>query len=238
VDTTSIVLSTSYDIIVTGALASPGPSTTESFTLTLTGCDQTVITTVPISDQAFTVNDVVNTFTFTDWSESLGTCIPFTYTATLGDGVTAVPSFLTLDSSTQTFTVDTSALVLTTSYTIMVTGTLAYPGSSSSTTFTLTITACDSTTITTEAISDTSFSYNEAANTYSISAWSESLGRCSPFTYTAIQVGGAALPSLISFDSTNLIFTVTTSDIVVTTVYDIEVDGSLALGSQTGSVTF
>jgi hypothetical protein len=180
---------------------------------------------------------VANTYTITPWTESLGVCTPFTYSATLVDG-TALPAFYSFDPSTYTFTITTSSILVTTSYTVMVTGALASPGPSSYVTFTLNLIACDDTVITPVAIADTSFSYNEVANTYTITGWSESVGRCTPFTYAATLTSGATWPSLIAFDGSTGIFTVTTSSIVLTTSYTILVTGSLALPGPTSTETF
>ena len=62
-----------------------------------------------------------HTFSISSYSDFLSRCGPFTYTITKSNGA-AVPSFLTFDPTTLLFNVDTSVLVLTTSYTIKVVG--------------------------------------------------------------------------------------------------------------------
>jgi hypothetical protein len=144
---------TSYSIKLVGTLPSPAPSSYITFTLSLIACDDTVITPVAIADTNFNYNDASNTYTITGWSESVGRCTPFTYSATLST-LAALPSLIAFDTSTGVFTVTTSSIVLTTSYSILVTGNLALPGPSSTESFTLTLTGCDSTTITSMPISD------------------------------------------------------------------------------------
>jgi hypothetical protein len=189
VATTSIVSTTSYDIRVTGSLASPGPYAYIDFTLYTTACDSSIITAPTISDQTFYYDDPTSTFTMTTFSESLGRCGSFTYAITQSDG-TSVPALLTLDSSTLTFTVVTSMITTTITYTIKVTGSLATPGGTASTTFTLSLIACDSTVISTTAIADQTFTYDGSSNTFSMTGFTESMGTCSPFTYTITQSNG------------------------------------------------
>jgi hypothetical protein len=61
--------------------------------------------------------------------------------------------------------------------------------------------ACDTATITTVSIPTQVYTVNDATDTYTFLSWTESIGVCSPFTYTATQVDGSSLPSLYSFDS-------------------------------------
>ena len=101
-----------------------------TFTLTITGCELTLITSSPISAQRFTINDVVNTFSFLAWTESYGVCGPFTYTAQQTGGA-ALPALLTLDSFTQTFSVDTTVIFSSVTYSIQLVGTLPAAGPTS-----------------------------------------------------------------------------------------------------------
>lgn len=168
-----------------GELASPGPSSAVTFLFNVIGCDSATITSVDVSDQAYTYLDTPNTFTLTDWSEDMGVCGSFTYTITQTDG-SPIPSILTFNPVTLTFTVDTNAIVLTTVYHIKIEGALSYPGSSKVEDFDLSVTGCDSATITSPAIPTASYIVDDATNTFTIPAWSESLNLCGPFTYTAL----------------------------------------------------
>ena len=97
------------------------------------------------------------------------------YTATQND-LSALPDMITFDSSTYTFTVDETLITGAIVYTLMVTGQLSTPGTVSSTiSFTVTLTGCVGTTITTVSESDQAFSYSDVVNTvgtFTISGWS------------------------------------------------------------------
>jgi hypothetical protein len=158
---------------VSGALASPGGVASTTFTLNLIACDSTVITNPTITDQSFQYEDSSNTFSMTAFTESFGVCAPFTYTVIKSNGF-PIPSLLSFDATTLLFTVSTSSIMTTASYTIKVLGSLPSPGGSAYVTFTLSLTACDGVVITSTAIPDQSYSYNDASNTFSMTAFTES----------------------------------------------------------------
>jgi hypothetical protein len=91
---------------------------------------------------------------------------------------------LSFDSTTLTFTVTLASILTTTSYNIEVLGSLASPGGSAFITFNLYLKACDDTIITSTLIADQTFYYDEASETFSMTAFTESLGTCGAFTYT------------------------------------------------------
>lgn len=70
-------------------------------------CTAMVITTSNVSDQVYKIGDPPKTFSFSDWTEDVNTCGVFVYTHKLASGA-APPSFITLDSSTRTFSVSSS----------------------------------------------------------------------------------------------------------------------------------
>ena len=142
------------------------------------------------------------------------------------------------DPTTNTFILTTSDILTSVTYTIIVTGTLAYPGPSATTSFNLVLISCYSTTITSYAVSDQTFHIYDSANTFSMTQWTESMGVCSPFTYTITQTDGSAIPSLLSFNSGTLLFSVDISMIVVDAVYEIQIVGTLALPGPSVTETF
>lgn len=77
-------------------------------------------------------------FSFNQWTESLGSCTPFTYTAKLSSGA-ALPSFITFTAGSRQFSIESTDRLDAGTYTIEVKGELT-GGLSSTTTFVLTVT--------------------------------------------------------------------------------------------------
>jgi hypothetical protein len=65
---------------------------------------------------------------------SISTCGPFTYSATLSGG-SSLPTMISFDPATKTFSVDETLITTTMTYTIEIFGSLPSPGSSDTTTF-------------------------------------------------------------------------------------------------------
>jgi hypothetical protein len=110
-------------------------------------------------------------------------CGSFTYVALLSSGF-SLPSIISFNSATLLFTVTTTSILVTTSHTVTVTGSLDSPGPSSSITFAIYLTACDTSVITAPTISSHTFTYLDAVKTFSMTTFSESFGVCGSFTYT------------------------------------------------------
>lgn len=90
--------------MITGSLVSPGTFATLTFDIALIGCETSIITPESIDDEYYSYStagiDSSSYIDFFDWSESMGTCGPFTYTATLNDGLfTPLPSMITFDGA-------------------------------------------------------------------------------------------------------------------------------------------
>ena len=71
-----------------------------------------------------------------------------------------------------------------------------------------------------------------------MSQWTESLGRCTPFTYTVAQSNGLAIPSLLTFNADTRQFTVDTNAIATTETYEIKVTATLNMTHAVESITF
>jgi hypothetical protein len=138
-----------------GDLSAPGPDSSITFDVDLVGCDSATITPVSISDITYAYSDIslTSTIDFADWAESIGTCGPFTYSSTLSNG-NSLPSMITFDPTLKEFAINQNQIVLTTTYSIEVFGDIPSPGSDGSTTFSITLTGCDSASISTNSVTN------------------------------------------------------------------------------------
>ena len=64
------------------------------------------------------------------------------------------------------------------------------------------------------------------------------MGTCGPFTYSAEQSGGASLPSMLSFDSSDYTFSVDETLITTSATYIIEITGVLPSPIPYSTTTF
>ena len=80
--------------------------------------------------------------------------------------------------------------------------------------FTLTITVCSPQTITPSTLTVQTYTIGDVFPGYTIPAFTTTApSNCGSLTYTATDSGGSTLdPSLISFDSSTLIFSISSSD--------------------------
>ncbi len=121
-----------------------------------------------------------------------------------------MPSYITLDSDTRTFTVDTSQILTTVTITFTITGVLPYPGPSLTKNFNVNFESCYSATVTSIPIPTQSIYVYSTTPTYTIPGWIESFGVCGPYIYTATTTLDTALPNILSFNGTTGVFSVDT----------------------------
>ena len=136
VDVDDIYTTTTYTVVVTGALNSPYPSSTTTIIFYLYGCTTTVIS-VPStisSDYYSTYGDSNNTIDIDAFTETYsGACGPFTYYSTavlyttsrlLTSYSNSLPYFLSIDGSTPVMTVNTTGIFSSNNYVVTVLATL------------------------------------------------------------------------------------------------------------------
>ena len=88
-------------------------SSTVTFTVTVTNdCSTTVIYPESIADQTYSIGDPPLSINFQEWTESIGSCGVFTYTATYENGTALDNSFITFSSPTRLFEVSSNELSL------------------------------------------------------------------------------------------------------------------------------
>jgi len=215
--------------MVEGTLTAPSPVEQLIFDIEFLYCDTTVISPSTFLTQEFSYMDVANTYTFADWAESYGVCGAFGYTAELADTTPLSPTTpISIDSATRTFTIDTSLIVLTKTYNVKVTGLPSVAGSASADiTFDIDVVGCDSAVISEDVLTTKTFQVYDAANTITFNDWTESMGVCGPFTYSALLDDGSALPTYVVLDPATRTFTIDTSQILVTETITVDITGDL-----------
>ncbi len=186
------------------ATDSAGASVSDTFNLTVANTNNapTVVTSIPdtpaAEDTAFNFQIPASTFSDIDAGDIL------TYSATLAGG-TPLPSWLTFNAATRTFTgTPTNSDVGTISVQVTATDSA---GASVSDTFNLTVANTNNapTVVTsipdTPAAEDTAFNFQIPASTFS------DIDAGDILTYSATLAGGTPLPSWLTFDATAGTFT-------------------------------
>ncbi len=127
VDTTQITHSYFYNVSIKATLTSSLGTVykIDYFTIYLDWCDKTVVYGDMIDNRIYTVNDPINSFTISEFTESFGICGTLSYVSTLSD-YSDLPALITFDPSTRTFTVDPNQIAASTIYTIYVSAFLSY----------------------------------------------------------------------------------------------------------------
>jgi hypothetical protein len=213
-----------------------GASASDAFTITVTNANDAPAVANPIPDQAatedapFSFQFAADTFGDVDAGDSL------VYSATRADG-SALPSWLTFDPATRTFTGTPSNSEVGT-VGVRVTATDG-SGASTSDAFNLVVAnANDGPTVSTPipdqaATEDSPFGFQLAANTFADVDAGDTL------TYAASLVDGSALPSWLSFDAATRTFSGTPAngDVGTVAVRVTATDGSGASASDAFSLS-
>jgi hypothetical protein len=118
---------------------------------------------------------------------------------------------------------------------VSVAGSLPYPGPSDTFKFNVVLIGCGSAVITTVAIPDVTYTINDAVSSpaFSFTDFSPDLGACYPFAYAAALQDGSSLPSLITFDDSGYSFSIDTTQISWSTIYDIRLTGTMQVYPST-----
>lgn len=223
-----------YNLKVNGTLQN-GQSISATFTLVLTNnCNVATVTASTLTAQSYIISATALSYTFTAFTPSTTGC-GITYTLDLSSGAAYDSSFITFTDTSLNIGVYTTLTAKAGTYTLRVTGTVTGFTNSASATFVLTVgDACTSTTITSYAVAAQTYTLGASAvTTTAFTAWTESVGTCGTFTYTAALSSGTALDgTLITFSSAARTFTISSStqSHATNSPYTIRVTGTLTNG--------
>ena len=159
-------------------------SQTITYTLTLVDpCILSAVTTQTPGDQTYTIGSGSSSFSFTAWTAPT-VCGSFTYTAsqTAPSAATIPTSWLSFNSATRQFTINTSTLSDAGTYTIQVQGTVG--GLSKTITYQITLTdPCTVGGITTSTPGNQAYTIGDPAQTFSFTDWTVDYSVCGTYSY-------------------------------------------------------